>query len=158
VIYLFEGTLPLKTFTTAIGSRAIAPSICINRDVKQFVYHTNATRASKPAIRRRGHDVVARHHIHFLAHLQPAFAAVNTTFVGDGYFRAALYEEELYIEVMYKVNYTPQYTDRCRSYWWDTNSRVWVGMKNIRRLIPRAIYKHYARMLRQKRVADMSLR
>lgn len=158
MIYLFEGTLPLKTFTTFLGSRAIAPSICINRDAKQFVYHANVTRVSKPVIRRSGPDVVARHHIHFWEPFQAAFGAVNGTFAGDGYFRAAIYKKELYIEVMYKTDYTAQYRDRCRSYWWDTDSRIWVSMQRVRLLKPKAIYKHYAKMLRQKRLADMSLR
>jgi hypothetical protein len=77
--------------------------------------------------------------------------------VGDGYFRAALYEKELYVEVMFKVDYSEQYRSRCRSYWWDTKRSIWVGMKNVRLLTPKAIYKHYARMLRQNRLVREAL-
>ena len=149
MIYLFESTLPLKTFTAFRGIASIAPAICINRDVKQFVYYANVTRVSK---------VLTRYPIHFWEPFQAAFKALNSTFVGDGYFRAALYKKELYVEVMYKTDYTHLYRDRCRSYWWDINSRTWVGMLKVRRLTPKAIHKHYARMLRQKRVAIVSLR
>ena len=153
MIYLFEGTLPLKTFTAFRGPASVAPAICMNRDVKQFVYYANVTRVSK---------VLTRYPIHFWEPFQAAFNALNSTFVGDGYFRAALYEQELYVEVMYKSNYRAQYSDRCRSYWWDTNSRTWVHMRRGevygRRLTAKGIYKHYARMLRQKRLADMSAR
>jgi hypothetical protein len=156
VIYLFEGTLPLKTFTAFRGTASVAPAICVNRDVKQFVYYANVTRVSKPDDRRS--SVLTRYPIHFWQPFQAAFKALNSTFVGDGYFRAALYEKELYVEVMYQADYTAQYRDRCRSYWWDTNSRNWVSMQRVRLLTPKAIYKHYARMLRQKRLADMSVR
>jgi hypothetical protein len=153
MIYLFEGPLPLRTFTAINPRKAIAPNVCLNRHAFMFVKHQNASRIG----RIDKSVVLVRHLIGFRDEWHKGFGSINKTFVGDGYYRAAIYETELYIEVMYKVSYAQKYRDKVRSYWWDSASYTWINM-NTRRLNPKNIHRHYSQMRRHKRLAGMAMR
>lgn len=153
MIYLFEGPLPLRTFSGPNPPKAIAPAVCLNRQALRFVTHQNAARVPRAGV----HDLIVRHIMGFRQQWHKGFAAINKTFVGDGYYRAAIYETELYIEVMYKVSYAQKYRDKVRSYWWDSASYTWINM-NTRRLNPKNIHRHYSQMRRHKRLAGMAMR
>lgn len=124
MVYLFEGPLPYKT--CLVNTRTRAPRICVTKGTLQFLVYVDYT---MDGLSRR-----TRYPLYARPHVADAFKLINRRFVGDGFYRAALSDFNLYLEIVYDVDYTTLYR-AARSvyvYKWVSSDWDWELLSNGR--------------------------
>lgn len=150
MIYILEGQLPIDLIIRGEMRSFKAPHICITNDSYTFIEYEHA-----PPIRGMvPEERMCLHTIYFHIEYQRAFESISKTFTSSGYFRAAIYLTEIYLEIRNKLKNLDGYgyIGKNSCYWWDPVRFCWRSIA-YGKLSPARIHAHYSEMRKQGRLA-----
>jgi hypothetical protein len=149
VIYILEGQLPIALIIRGESRSFKAPHICLTQDSLEFIEYERALKVRGMSPEER----MCLHTMYFHIEWQRAFESISKTFL-NGYFRAAIYLTEIYLEVGTRARDFDAHCDRYGHiwYWWDPVRFLWQSI-GYGRFNPAIMHKHYLEMRELGRLA-----